>query len=166
MPAEEKFTELYVLGPNHTFNNIPYNVEVGQTYLVYLGVGNHMGSSSYYTSFIKLRNETEPLPNTALGTPSQLPALYEYKSFVNDEAYWEAPLTFQVKTLTFANNVSYLPSITINGLDFPVNKASEWNSNKTGYYYSIFVELWIFNSTLGVSQYHDRSVNLFLNLTR
>jgi hypothetical protein len=166
MPAGKEFSEFYVLGPNHTFDNIPYNVKVGETYLVYLGIGNHMGSSSYYTSIVKLYNETGPLPNTTLGTLSQTQALYEYKSFVNDEAYWEAPLIFQVKTLTFANNISYLPNITINGLDFTVNKSVEWNSNKTGYYYGLFVELWIFNSTSGVSQYHNRSVNLILNMTR
>jgi len=57
-------------------------------------------------------------------------------------------------------------SITINGIDLSVNQTSAWNSDKAGYYYDLFVELWIFNSTLGLSQYHNRFVNLELNMTQ
>jgi hypothetical protein len=165
-PAGEKFSELYILGSNRTLDNIPFNVKAGVTHSIYLGVGNHMGSPIYYTSIVKLRNETEPLPNSVLGTPSLLPSIYEYKSFLQDEGRFEAPFTFQIKNLTFVNGLSYLATITINGLDFPVNKASVWDSNKTGYYYNLLVELWIFNSTLGLSQYHNRYVNLVFNMTK
>ena len=146
--------------------NIPFNIKAGVTYSVYLGVGNHMGSSCYYTCFVKLRNETEPLPNATLGAPSPLPALYEYKSFIKDGGTWEAPLTFQVNNVIFSNNKSQLGSITINRLEFVVNKTSEWNSEKTGYYYSLLVELWLFNATTGFSQFHNRSVYFYLNMTQ
>jgi hypothetical protein len=165
-PVGESFSELYILGPNHTFDAVPFNVKAGVTYPVYLGVGNHMRSSCYYTCVVKLRNETAPLPNTPLGVPSSLLALYEFRSFIKDGEYWESPLTFKVNDLEFANGISYLSSITINGQDFQVNTASAWNTNKTGYYYSLFVELWIYNSTIGVSQFHDRYVNLVLNMTQ
>jgi hypothetical protein len=163
-PIGEPFSELYILGPNHTFEGIPFNIKAGVNYTVYLGVGNHMGSPGYYTSTIKFSNQTEALPNSVLGTPSPLPSLFEYKSFVQVEDTWETPLTFKVKTLSLANEVSYVPTITINGIDYPVNEASMWNLNKTGYYYTLIVELWIFNSTLGVAQYQNRSVHLLLNM--
>jgi hypothetical protein len=165
-PVGEAFSELYILGPNHTFDDIPFNIKADVTYSVYLGVGNHMGSSCYYTCFVKLRNETEPLPNVTLGKPSSLPVLYEFKSLIEDEEYWETPLTFKINDLVFANDVSYLSGITINGQDFQVNTSSAWNTNKTGYYYGLFVELWIFNSISGSSEFHNRSVQLSLNMTQ
>ncbi len=165
-PVGEQFSELYMLGPNHTFDDIPFNVKVGVEYSVYLGVGNHMGQSSYYTCIVKFRNETEPLPNTQLGTPSPLLGLYEFNTFIQDEQSWETPLTFKVNDFNFSEGKSQISSVSINGLDFPVNEASMWNSNRTGYYYGLFVELWLFNSTLGVSQFHNRSVYLTLNVTQ
>jgi hypothetical protein len=165
-PAGQEFSELYILGSNHTFENIPFNIKADVTYSVYLGVVNHMGSSCYYTCFVKIANDTGFLPNATLGAPSSLSALYEYKSFISDGGTWEAPLTFRVNELTFTDGMSQLSNITINGIEFPVNQTSAWNSGNAGYYYNLFVELWIFNSTLGISQYHDRFVSLVLNMTQ
>jgi uncharacterized membrane protein len=165
-PASEAFSELYVLGPSHTFDNLPFNVKADVNYSAYLGVVNHMGSSFYYTSFLKIANDATSLPNATLGTPSNLPELYEYKSFVNDGGTWEATLTFRVNELTFTDGASQLSNITINGVEFPVNLTSTWDSANSGYYYNLFVELWIFNSTLGISQYHHRFVSLVLNMTQ
>jgi len=165
-PAGQEFSELYILGPNHTFENTPFNIKANVTYSVYLGVVNNMGSSCYYTCFVKVANETESLPDATLGTPSSLPALYEFNTLLSDGGTWEVPLTFQVNELTFADEMSQLSSITINGIEFPVNQISAWNSDNAGYYYNLFVELWIFNSTLGISQYHNRFVNLNLNMTQ
>ena len=165
-PSAERFSELYVLGPNHMLEDIPFNIKTGVTYSVYLGVVNQMGSSCYYTSFLKLGNETQSLPSATFRTSSSLPSLYEYKSFVNDGATWEVPLTFQVNELTFTDETSKFSNIAINGIEFPVNQISSWNSNKTGYYYNLFIELWIFNSASGFSQYHNRFVNLILNMTQ
>jgi uncharacterized membrane protein len=165
-PASQEFSELYILGPNLTFANIPFNIRADVKYSVYLGVVNHLGSSCYYTSFVKLGNETLSLPSATLGVPSPLPSLYEYKSFISDGATWEVPLTFQVNKLTFTAGISQLSNITINGIEFPVKQTSSWNPDKTGYYYNLFVELWIFNSTSGTSQYHNRFVSLVLNMTQ
>jgi uncharacterized membrane protein len=165
-PSEQHFSELYVLGPNHVLKDIPFNIKSGVTYSVYLGVVNQMGSTNYYTSYVKLGNDTQLLPNSTTTTPSLIPALYEYKSFIKDGATWEVPLTFQVNQLSFHNNISQLDGVTINGIEFPVKQTSIWNADKTGYYYTLFVELWIFNSTLGTSQYHNRFVSLNFNMTQ
>jgi hypothetical protein len=165
IPSGENFSEIYFLGSDHNFDNIPFNIKAGVTYTVYLGVGNQIGSSGYYQPVVKFCNANESLLNSTLGTPSPLPALFQYNTFIGNKAKWETPLTFQFKTLIFDNNVSYVPYITINGFDYSVNEMSTWSSNKTGYYYNLFVELWIFNSTLAVSQFDNRNVNLFLNMT-
>ena len=144
----------------------PFNIKTGETYSVYLGIGNYMGSSSSYTCYIKIRNETEPLPDPVLGTPSPLPVLYEYKAFIQNEGKWESPLTFRIDDLTVYENMSYLTTITVNGKSYPVNEASAWNANKTGYYYSLFTELWIYDTAYSRFQYNNRSVNLILNVTK
>ena len=165
-PVGEQFSGIYILGSNHKLQDIPFNIKVGIPYSVYLGLYNEMGSSSYYTCFVKIRNETDSLPNAKLGTSNTVPKLYEYNLFIENGENWESPLTFKVNKLTITDGTTRLSSITINGITYSVNKESEWNSDKTGYYYSLLVELWIYNSTLGFSQYHNRYINLHLNMTQ
>lgn len=165
-PVGEQFSGIYVLGPNHDLKDVPYYIKVGDTYSIYLGVLNEMGSSSYYTCFVKILNMADPLPNATIGALNYLPNLSEYNLFISNTEKWEKSITFKVNDLTITNGVSHLSSITINGINYTVNKDSELNSDKTGYYYSLLVELWIYNSTVGVSQYHNRYVNVILNLTQ
>ncbi|MGA2682199.1 MAG: DUF1616 domain-containing protein [Candidatus Bathyarchaeia archaeon] len=165
-PSGLKFSELYVLGPNHTFGNLPFNIVADVNYSVYLGVVNQMGSSCYYRSYVKIGNETGSLPNATLGTPSSLPALYEYNSLLVDGETWETPLTFEVNGLSFSGGISSIAGVTINGLEFPVNLTSAWDSKNSGYYYYLLVELWLFNSELDIPQYDNRYVSLFLNMTQ
>ena len=76
-PAGERFSELYLLGPEGMAQNYPSNIAVGQNYAVYVNVGNHLGSSAYYVLYVKLANATDQLPNSHLGTPSLIAPLYE-----------------------------------------------------------------------------------------
>lgn len=165
-PAGQEFSELYILGPNHTLNNLPFNIVANFNYSVYLGVVNQMGSSCYYTAIVKIANTSNYLPNATLDTPSTLPSLFEFNTFLSNGETWETPLIFQVNQLTFTNGASQLSSITINGVTFPFNQTSRWNSSNSGYYYYLFVELWLFNPTLGTSQYNNRFVSLVLNMTQ
>src|SRR3972149_9690848 len=61
----ERFSELWVLGPNHMAKDYPFNVRVNESYSVFVGGGNHLGVSSYYLVYVKFRNQTQPLPNAA-----------------------------------------------------------------------------------------------------
>jgi uncharacterized membrane protein len=164
-PTNQEFSSLYLLGPNHTFDDIPSNIEVGTANLVYLGIINHMGSSEYYTCSLKLGNSSAPLPNATLGLPSSMPTLYEYKSIIKDTATFEVPLTFQVDQLTITNDMSYLSIININGVNYPANLTSAWDANQNGYYYNLIVELAIYNSQTGTIQYNNRYLSLILNVT-
>jgi uncharacterized membrane protein len=164
-PAGEEFSELYILGPNHMTGNFPFNITENVAYTVYLGVGNYMGSSAYYTCYVKLRNTSEPLPNATLGTPSPLPALYEFKTFLKDGQTWETPLTFKVNSVSFSSNAFLLQSITINDKEFAVNKTAAWNAESSGYYYDLLIELWAYNASMGAVQYNNRFVQLYVNVT-
>jgi len=165
-PAGQEFSELYILSSNHTFANLPFNIVADVNYSVYLGVVNQMGSSSYYTSYVKIGNEAGSLPNATVGTPSSLPALYEFKSFLIYGGTWETPLTFEVNGLSFSGGMSSIAGVAINGVEFPVNLTSAWDSKNSGYYYYLLVELWLFNSKLGIPQYNNRYVSLLLNMTQ
>jgi uncharacterized membrane protein len=44
----ERFTEFFILGANHTASDYPYNIVAGQKYPVYLGVTNHEARNVTY----------------------------------------------------------------------------------------------------------------------
>ena len=77
----ERFSEFWVLGPNHMAEDYAFNVSVYESYNVFVGVGNHLGVSSYYLVYVKFRNQTQPLPNATASEPSPLPPLYEFRAF-------------------------------------------------------------------------------------
>jgi uncharacterized membrane protein len=165
LPGGEKFSELWVLGPGHMTEDYPFNVRAGEEYLVYVGVGNHMGSSSYYVVYVKFRNQTEPLPNATAGTPSPLPTLYEYRVVISDGGVWEAPLTFSISKASMAEGRCFVDTLNINNVTFTVNKPALWDVNSTGYYYQLFIELWIYNIEHEGLEFHNRFVGIWLNMT-
>lgn len=165
LPSGERFSELWILGPGHMAENYPFNIRAEEDYLVYVGVGNDMGYSAYYVAYVKLRNQTEPLPNATVGTPSPLEPLYEYRIFLQDGKSWEEPLTFSLSDVTSFKNQSFVGSIRINGVAFNVDKLALWDVNNTGCYYQLFVELWIYNVEIEALQFHNRFVSIWLNVT-
>jgi len=165
LPGGEKFSELWVLGPGHMAEDYPFNVGADVNYLVYVGVGNHMGCSAYYVVYVKFRNQTESLPNATAGTPSPLPPLFEFRLFVEDGKSWEAPLRFSFSNVSFSENRSFVGSLMINGVTFNVDKSASWDVENNGYYYQLFMELWIYNVESRAFEFHNRFVGLWLNMT-
>lgn len=165
LPGGERFSELYILGPGRMAEDYPFNVGAAVNYLVYVGVGNHMGCSAYYVVYVKFRNQTEPLPNATAGTPSPLPSLYEYRVFLEDGKTWEAPLTFSFSDVSFSENRSWVAGLVINGVAFSVNKLASLDVENSGYYYQLFIELWIYNNESRSFEFHNRFVGLWLNMT-
>jgi len=165
LPGGEKFSELWVLGPERMAEDYPFNVRVGENYSVYVGVGNHMGFSAYYVVYVKFRNQTESLPNATAGTSSPLPPLFEFRLFVEDGKSWEAPLRFSFSNVSFSENRSFVGSLMINGVAFNVDKWASWDVENNGYYYQLFIELWIYNVEPAAFEFHNRFVGLWLNMT-
>jgi hypothetical protein len=165
-PSEEVFSSIYLLGNNHDMNAVPFNIEEGKNYSVFLNVDNYLGLSSYYSCIVKIGSAPSDLPNKDLGLPSSQPEVYKYNRFINNGETWETQLTFQVKGLTFNQSKAQLSSIIIGGLEYPINREALWNSNRTGYFYYLIVELWLYNSTNGLLQYNNRSVHLMLNMVK
>jgi len=156
----ERFSEFWLLGPEHKAEDYPFNVGNMMQCRIYVGVGNQLGELAYYAVYVKFRNQTQQLPNSKTSEPSPLPPLYEFRFFLSDGKVWEAPLNFAVE-----GNSSLVQNISINGIVFPVNCTSTWNSDRNGFYYQMFFELWLYNMTSSSFQYHNRFVGLWLNMT-
>ena len=163
----EPFSELYVLGSNRMLENIPSNVMANSLYTVYLGVGNHMNELESYLVYVKLRNQTEPLPDTIAGLPSPLAPAFEYRMILDDGDVWEKEFSFSFEGVSFdGSNSSQVTGLSINGLFVNVDKVAVWNEEKNGFFYQLFFELWIYNATTSVFEFHNRSVGFLLNMTR
>jgi len=161
----ERFSEFWVLGPNHMAEDYPFNVRVNESYSVFVGVGNHMGVSSYYLVYVKFRNQTQPLPNATASEPSPLPPLYEYQAFVADGGTWEAPLTFRILEVSRNDDYMLIDRLSINDVVFVVNSSAVWDSEYKGFYYQLFLELWLYDVTLQSFKFHNRFVGIWLNMT-
>lgn len=161
----ECFSELWILGPNRMAEDYPFNVVNDTVYNVFLGIGNHVGSSAYYMVYVKFRNQSEPLPNATAGMPSSLLPLYECRVFVQDGKTWEAPLTFSFSGVSFFENQSFVESLVVNDVVFSVDKSALWDGDDNGFYYQVFMELWIYNAGSDDFEFHNRFVSLWLNMT-
>ncbi len=161
----EKFSELWLLGPTRKAEGYPFNVQVNESYLVYVGVANRLGSSVYYRVYVKLRNQTQPLPTASNSSPSVLPSTYEFDILVRDNEVREEPLNFVILEASTHNNTALLKRLRINGITFQVDAFSKWDKENSGFYYQLFLELWLYEMASQSFQYHNRFVSLWLNLT-
>ena len=167
LPRTESFTELWLLGPNHKAEDYPFNITTGEEAQVFLGIGNRLGRAAYYKVAAKLSSQNQSRPDSFNRTPSTLPPLYEIRAFVADEDTWETPLTFSL-TYNVDANQSHIQvySVTLNDAQLNVgNFTSGWDSEKSGFYCSLFFEAWIYNAEASSFQYHERFVGLWLNMT-
>ena len=143
----------------------PFNVKAGEPCRIYLGIGNHMGSSTYYALYVKLRNQTEILPNATAGTSSLLPVSCQYRVLLGDGEVWEMPLNFSFQGFSFYGNCCAVEALTINGLDLHVGELTYWDSENEGYYLELFFELWIHDPQSNGFSFHNRFVGIWLNMT-
>jgi len=162
----ERFSELWLLGPDHMAEGYPFNVRGGEVQgPIYVGVSNHMGSSEYYVVYVKFRNQTQPLPNATASEPSPLLPLYEFQFFLADGETWETPLFFTVEDVLFQDDTVSTSRISINDVVSSVNASTKWDSGYSGFYYQLFFELWLYSRDLQTFQFHDRFVGIWLNMT-
>ncbi len=144
--------------------NYPYYITAGHNYELYIGVGNHLGHSAYYTVYVKLGNEMDLLSNATSTTPSNLPSIYEYRFLLPDNGTWESPLTFTFSRVSTGTNMATVNQLLINGVSFNLNKQAPWNSNTRGYYFALSCELWVYDEEASALKFHNRAVSLQLIL--
>jgi hypothetical protein len=166
-PRTDFFTELWLLGPGHMGENYPFNITRNENYSVFLGIGNNLGQCEYYVVEVKFRNETMSAPDSFNRTASSLPSLYNMTVFVPDRQVWEQRLTFQFDYKFDANHSRVeFNSMTLNGviLNLPELYSSR-NATTNIVYGNLIFELWIYNESTNLLDYHNRFVDLKFNMT-
>jgi hypothetical protein len=167
LPQTEFFSELWILGSGHLAKDYPFNITRNEYYSVFLGIGNHLGTCGYYQVEVKFRNETQSAPDSFNHTPSGLPSLYNFTVFVADKESWESLTVFSLdyQYVESLNQISF-NRLIFNDLSLDLHGYSaSWNSTRNEFAGTLFLELWIYNSTLQDFQYHERFVSLHLNMT-
>jgi uncharacterized membrane protein len=165
VPEGQEFSELWILGPTHIMGDYPFNVSIGSNYHVFLGVGNQMGRLEYYLVKVKLRNQSESMPDSSLGVPSELPATYEYQLFLRDNSTWETEFTFSLRDVSSKGSVGRISTIVINGYALSVDKVATQDESDGGFYYELFFELWIYNATISDFQFHNRYAGFWVRIS-
>jgi hypothetical protein len=163
--GKEAFSELWILGPNHLAEDYPFNVYFNESYDVFVGVGNHMGDSSYYLIYVKFCNQTQSLLNSTSSEPSPLAPLYEFRAFVGDGGVWEAGVTFSVSDALFHNGSLSVNRMIINGEAVTLSSFSKWDLEHSGFYYQLFFELWLYDRASRGFVFNNRVVGIWLNVT-
>jgi len=170
-PRAEFFSELWVLGSNHMAEDYPFNVSSGQSYRVYLGIGNQLGYCAYYRIEVKFRNESQSMPSSFGAVedrvPSDLPSLFNVSAFVADQNSWELPVTFG---FDYEFNET-LVQVGFNSMTFNDNvlgmsgESAGWNATTSRFYGDLIFELWLYSGSADNFGYHGRFVDLKLNMT-
>lgn len=162
-PEGEKFSEFWLLGSNQVMEGGFIDVSERESYSVSLGVTNNMNDLEFYKVIVKLRNESEPLPNTKIEIPSSLDPLFEYYFFLMNNQTWMEEFNFSFDNILSQDNILRISELTINDTDIELNKILLWNENSNGFFCQFFFELWIYNSTISGFQFHNRYVSIWLN---
>jgi hypothetical protein len=163
--GSERFSEFWLLDGLRRTEFYPFDVGVNESYSVFLGVGNHMGSSEYYRVLVKFRNSTMPLPDVDGSKPSSLPALYEFRFFVGDGGVWESRLTFGFEDVALEGDRVVVGKVVVDDVVFGVDAVSVWDSENSGFYFQLFFELWRLDLASYGFRFHNRYVGLWLNMT-
>jgi len=166
-PQTEFFTELWLLGPEHMAENMPYNITRGVSYNVFLGISNNLGNCTYYSVQVKFRNLTQSGPDSFNRTSSTLAPLYALNVFVADKETWELPMTFSFE-YSHDDNLTKVSfnRLLFNGatLDLTGTSTSR-DPEKNVFFGNLVFELWIYEEATGGFQYHERFVDLKFNMT-
>jgi len=166
-PQTEFFTEMWLLGPEHTTENYPANITLSENYNVFLGVSNHLGYCAYYAVQVKFRTQNQSAPDTFAHTPSSLPPLYNVNFLVADKETWELPVTFSFDYSYDENNSQVnFNRMMFNGAALDLNwYSATWDAENNRFFGNLIFELWIYNADVGDFTYHERYNDLKLNMT-
>ena len=67
--------------------------------------------------------------------------------------------------MSFSGGRSTVGGLTVNGVPFSVDKSVSWDAVNSGYFYQLFMELWIYDPASDRLSFHNRFVTRWLNVT-
>ena len=165
-PVGEPFSELYLLGSDRLAEGYPFDVRGDVNYNISVGVVDHIGSLGYYVVYVKLRNQTDPLPNSTAGTPSTLEPLCEYRLILRDSQPWERNVSFSLGNVAIEGNSCRIGSFSVDNAVVNIEKTAAWNETNHGFFCELFFELWLYNTVNSALEFNNRFVGVWLNVTR
>ena len=136
------------------------NVHAGEVHRVLVGVGNHMGDSEYYLVYLKIRNDTQSLPNIDSSLPSSLVPIRDYRFVLSDGEIWESIMSFSFENVTLKDDIFFVKNVAIDGTSFPID-ASVVRGNG----FQLFFELWRYEAESKSFRFDNRFVGIWVNLT-
>jgi uncharacterized membrane protein len=166
-PQTDFFTELWMLGPEHNAENYPSNITLNRNYQVFLTTSNRLGHCAYYNIQVKFSNQNQSAPNAITHTPSSMSSLYNFNIVVPDKEQVELPVSFSFDYSYDENNsLVTFNQMLFNGATLNLNSYStSWNAETRKFFGNLIFELWIYDDAVGGFTYHDRYVDLKLNMT-
>ena len=165
-PEGEKFSELWILGPNRIIESESFDILENQLYSIYLGVTNNMGAVEFYKVYVKLANLSDPLPNRAAGLASPLQPIFEYNLFLEDNEKSEKEIVFSLEDISFEDNICQITKLSVDDHEVPVDKMIAWDELNPGFHCQLIFELWIYDKTTSDFRFQNRSVWIWLNIIR
>jgi hypothetical protein len=165
-PQTDNLTEFWMFGPNHDAA-YPGNVTADQTYRLYLGVTNHLGSAAYYNAEIVFRNQTQSGPDSFSRTSGDLPSLSSIAIVAADNQTTEVPLDIscQYHVVNGTTSTLYMDKVTVNGFALDASATTiTWDKTKDGFFGNLVFELYVYNGTTNAFQYHQRYLSLWLKM--
>jgi len=136
-----------------------------ETALAFVGINNHLGRSAYYLIYVKIRNQTQTPPDYKKSAPSPLNPFYEFRAILADDAKWENQLTLSFLEASEQDGLLTIQRIRINDVDIAMNLYSMSNSTRPGFYFQLFLELWMYEDSVSSFRYQNQYVSAWLNLT-
>ena len=91
----EPFSELGVLGPGQKIGGYPTAVTVGQSFTLYVYVGNHEGQANYYQVLVKEGNQATVISNS---TAASLPPVLTDSLILGDNSSAVFPVVPSMST--------------------------------------------------------------------
>lgn len=91
----EAFSELGVLGPGQKIGGYPTTLAVGQSFSLYVYVGDHEGAAEYYQVLVKEGNQGTAISNS---TAASLPPVLTDSLVLGDNSSTTFPVTLSMST--------------------------------------------------------------------
>ena len=164
--GSERFSEFWLLGPDHMAEGYPFTVGAGENYKIFVGVANNMGSSGYYMINVKFSNSNQIFSDNTGFVPSSSPPLYDYRFFIGEWEVWESPVTFGFQNVSVEGDVLFVGDVVVDGIVFPINSSTMWDSESSGFIFQLSFELWRYDVESHSFGFHGQVVGIHLNMSR
>lgn len=160
----ETFSELWMLDAQNQTSFYPITAKEGIVNSVFVGVRNQMGTAQSYLIKLKIRNETQDLPDINGSLASVLPSFYEYRIFVADGEIKQLFVNFELLDISVSQDTLNIDTIVVDDISCPVTASTESDTEANGYFFQLFFELWRYDIELNDYIFDNRFVTLWINV--